>query len=80
VLEEHRPQLVLYLAGADPFEADQLGGLGLTLDGLRERDEFVLNTTSDAGAALAVTLAGGYAIRPSDTVAIHCATVEAALG
>ena len=79
VLEEHRPQLILYLAGADPYEADQLGGLGLSLEGLRERDEFVLNTAAEAKAAVAVTLAGGYAIRPSDTVAIHCGTVEAAL-
>ena len=79
VLEEHRPQLILYLAGADPYEADQLGGLGLSLEGLRGRDEFVLNTAAEAETAVAVTLAGGYAIRPSDTVAIHCGTVEAAL-
>ena len=79
ILEEHQPQLMLYLAGADPYEGDQLGGLGLRIDGLRERDEFVLNTAAEAKAAVAVTLAGGYAIRPSDTVAIHCGTVEAAL-
>jgi acetoin utilization deacetylase AcuC-like enzyme len=79
ILEEHEPQLILYLAGADPYEADQLGGLGLSVEGLRERDEFVLNTAAEAEAAVAVTLAGGYAIRPSDTVAIHCGTVEAAL-
>jgi len=79
ILEEHEPQLILYLAGADPYEADQLGGLGLSVEGLRERDEFVLNTAAEAETAVAVTLAGGYAIRPSDTVAIHCGTVEAAL-
>ncbi len=79
VLEAHEPQLILYLAGADPYEADQLGGLGLSLEGLRERDEFVLDTAAEADIAVAVTLAGGYAIRPSDTVAIHCGTVEAAL-
>ena len=79
VLEEHEPQLVFYLAGADPYEADQLGGLGLSIEGLRERDEFVLDTAAEAEIAVAVTLAGGYAIRPSDTVAIHCGTVEAAL-
>ena len=79
VLEEHEPQLILYLAGADPYEADQLGGLGLTLAGLRERDEFVLHLAAEAETPVAVTLAGGYAIRPSDTVAIHCGTVEAAL-
>ena len=79
VIEEHEPQLILYLAGADPYEADQLGGLGLSLEGLRERDEFVLDTAAEAEIPVAVTLAGGYAIRPSDTVAIHCGTVEAAL-
>ena len=79
VLEEQEPQLILYLAGADPYEADQLGGLGLSLEGLRERDEFVLDTAAEAEIAVAVTLAGGYAIRPSDTVTIHCGTVEAAL-
>ena len=79
VIEEHEPQLILYLAGADPYEADQLGGLGLSLEGLRERDEFVLDTAAEAEIAVAVTLAGGYALRPSDTVAIHCGTVEAAL-
>ncbi len=79
VLEEHEPQLIFYLAGADPYEADQLGGLGLSIEGLRERDEFVLDTAAEAEIAVAVTLAGGYAVRPSDTVAIHCGTVEAAL-
>ena len=79
VLVEHQPRLILYLAGADPYEADQLGGLGLSVEGLRERDEFVLSTAAEAEIAVAVTLAGGYAIRPSDTVAIHCGTVEAAL-
>jgi len=79
VLKEHTPQLILYLAGADPYQADQLGGLGLSVEGLRERDEFVLNTAAESATAVAVTLAGGYAINPSDTVAIHCGTVAAAL-
>jgi acetoin utilization deacetylase AcuC-like enzyme len=79
VLEEHGPQLILYLAGADPYEADQLGGLALTQEGLRTRDEQVLATAREAGVGVAITLAGGYAIRPADTVAIHCGTVEAAL-
>ena len=79
ILEEFRPELILYLAGADPYAADQLGGLALSLEGLRARDELVVTTAGEAGVGVAVTLAGGYAIRPSDTVAIHCGTVEAAL-
>ena len=79
VLDECRPQLIIYLAGADSYEADQLGGLALTQEGLRTRDDQVLATAREAGVGVAITLAGGYAIRPADTVAIHCGTVEAAL-
>lgn len=81
-LEEHlpavldpAPDLVLYLAGADPWREDQLGGLALTLDGLRRRDRTVLRAAREAGAAVGVVLAGGYARREADTVAIHVATV-----
>jgi acetoin utilization deacetylase AcuC-like enzyme len=78
-LDAHRPDLVLYLAGADPYSEDQLGGLALTLDGLRERDRRVLARSRAAGAGVAVVLAGGYARDTSDTVAIHVATVEETL-
>jgi acetoin utilization deacetylase AcuC-like enzyme len=71
-----RPQLVFYLAGADPYEDDQLGGLALTRAGLRERDRLVIRTVRDAGIPLVVTLAGGYARRVEDTVAIHVTTIE----
>ncbi|MDE3154232.1 MAG: histone deacetylase [Acidobacteriota bacterium] len=74
----HRPDLVFYLAGADPYEDDQLGGLRLTMAGLRERDRQVFAAVKAAGVPLAVTLAGGYARRVEDTVAIHVATVEEA--
>ena len=76
VLEGHEPQLVLYLAGADPYREDQLGGLGLTLDGLGRRDRAVLEAAREREIAVAVVLAGGYAWRLEDTVAIHGATIE----
>lgn len=75
----HRPDLVIYLAGADPYDDDQLGGLSLSQAGLRERDRTVLGTMRRAGIPVAVTLAGGYARRTDDTVAIHVATVEEAI-
>ena len=78
ILERHRPDLVFYLAGADPYGQDQLGGLGLTLDGLRRRDELVFRSSAEAGVPVAAALAGGYAIRPDDTVEIHCNTVREA--
>jgi acetoin utilization deacetylase AcuC-like enzyme len=75
----HAPQCVFYLAGADPYEDDQLGGLRLTKDGLRTRDRLVIRTVRQAGVPLVVTLAGGYARHIEDTVAIHVATIEEAL-
>jgi acetoin utilization deacetylase AcuC-like enzyme len=72
------PQCVFYLAGADPYEDDQLGGLRLTRDGLRRRDRIVIERVTAAGAPLVVTLAGGYARHLEDTVAIHVATIEEA--
>jgi acetoin utilization deacetylase AcuC-like enzyme len=74
-----RPGCVFYLAGADPYEDDQLGGLRLTREGLRRRDRLVFDAVRAANAPLVVTLAGGYARRVEDTVAIHAATVEEAL-
>jgi len=71
-----RPDLVLYLAGADPYREDQLGGLGLSQEGLRQRDRSVLEAARELGASVAAVLAGGYAMNTEDTVAIHAATVE----
>jgi len=74
----HEPDLVFYLAGADPYRHDLLGGLGLTIDGLRHRDAYVFDQLLRSGIPVAVTLAGGYAQRQADTVEIHCNTVRAA--
>jgi acetoin utilization deacetylase AcuC-like enzyme len=73
-----RPDVLFYLAGADPYEHDLLGGLRLSMAGLAERDRRVFQAARDARAPIAVTLAGGYAERPADTVAIHFNTVRAA--
>jgi acetoin utilization deacetylase AcuC-like enzyme len=78
ILEWHRPEVVFYLAGADPYREDQLGGLALTIDGLKRRDAFVIDAAAKAHAPLAIVLAGGYARRTDDTVEIHCNTVRVA--
>jgi acetoin utilization deacetylase AcuC-like enzyme len=72
------PQCVFYLAGADPYEDDLLGGLRLTKEGLRQRDRMVIGAVAAAGLPLVITLAGGYASNVDDTVAIHVATIEEA--
>jgi len=78
VLDRHHPEVAFYLAGADPYEDDQLGGLALTRDGLRRRDAMVLRLLRERGIPVAVTLAGGYAHQQDHTVEIHCATVREA--
>jgi acetoin utilization deacetylase AcuC-like enzyme len=75
----HRPECAFYLAGADSYEDDQLGGLRLTKEGLRTRDRAVIRAVRDAGVPLVIVLAGGYARRVDDTVAIHVATIEEAV-
>jgi acetoin utilization deacetylase AcuC-like enzyme len=75
---EGSPELLWYLAGADPYEHDLLGGLALTQAGLRERDRQVFAAARRGGIPVAVTLAGGYAERTSETVTIHANTVAAA--
>jgi len=78
ILKSHDPQIAFYLAGADPYREDQLGGLGLTIEGLRNRDEIVYDYLRAAGVPVAATLAGGYAVNTDDTVEIHCNTVRKA--
>src|ERR1700693_2387042 len=72
------PNMVFYLAGADPYREDQLGGLSLTMEGLKQRDRVVFETGLRSSVPIAVTLAGGYARNTDDTVAIHRNTVKAA--
>jgi acetoin utilization deacetylase AcuC-like enzyme len=72
-----RAEIAFFLAGADPWEGDRLGRLALTKDGLRARDELVLDRLLGTGAAVVVVLAGGYAPDVADTVDINAATVAA---
>ena len=77
-LAEFQPDLILYLAGADPYCEDQLGGLGLTREGLEKRDRLVFQKARAKKIPVAVTLAGGYARRVEDTVLIHINTIRVA--
>jgi len=68
----------MYVAGADPYCQDQLGGLTLTMEGLRSRDRLVLELAREHQSPVAVTLAGGYAMDVADTVTIHMNTARVA--
>jgi acetoin utilization deacetylase AcuC-like enzyme len=77
-LSEFQPDLIFYLAGADPYREDQLGGLKLSLDGLERRDRLVYQKARAKSIPVAVTLAGGYARHVEDTISIHTNTIRAA--
>jgi acetoin utilization deacetylase AcuC-like enzyme len=77
-LRQFEPELICYVAGADPYNEDQLGGLSLTIEGLKRRDELVFRVARARDIPVMVTFAGGYAQRVEDTVTIHCNTVIAA--
>jgi len=77
-LDVFQPQLVVYVAGADPYFDDQLGGLSLTLEGLRERDRLVIGAALERGIPVLIVLAGGYAQSVEDTVTIHANAAEVA--
>jgi acetoin utilization deacetylase AcuC-like enzyme len=76
---ESRPDLIVYVAGADSYIEDQLGGLNLTMDGLTRRDCVVFDAARLARVPVAVVLAGGYARKVEDTAAIHTNTIAAAV-
>jgi acetoin utilization deacetylase AcuC-like enzyme len=77
-LRQFEPDLMCYIAGADPYREDQLGGLSLTIEGLEKRDELVFRVARARNVPVMVTFAGGYAQNVDDTVTIHCNTVTAA--
>ncbi|HXN97910.1 MAG TPA: histone deacetylase [Candidatus Acidoferrales bacterium] len=86
ILEKHlsaafhdfKPQILFYVAGADPYREDQLGGLALSMEGLARRDALVFDYARRNKVPVAITLAGGYARRVGDTVKIHANTILAA--
>ncbi len=72
------PDLLVYVSGADPYYQDQLGGLSLTLEGLKARDRLVFSCALMHRVPVAVALAGGYAVDLNDTVTVHANTAHAA--
>jgi acetoin utilization deacetylase AcuC-like enzyme len=78
-LDQFQPEILFYVGGADPYSEDQLGGLSLTKEGLKQRDRQVFEEARRRRIPVATTLAGGYARRVEDTVRIHVNTILAAL-
>jgi len=77
-LSMSRPELIVYVAGADPFHDDQLGGLSLSFDGLKQRDRLVIGGAVEQKIPIAIVLAGGYAHKVEDTITIHANTAAVA--
>jgi acetoin utilization deacetylase AcuC-like enzyme len=75
---DHKPDIVFYLGGADPYAGDRLGRLALSIAGLRARDEHVLRECLARRVPVVTVMSGGYAEDINDTVEIHCNTIRAA--
>jgi acetoin utilization deacetylase AcuC-like enzyme len=73
---EHEPEIVFYLAGADPYVGDKLGRLALSIDGLRCRDAYVLRHCYEREIPVTTVMSGGYGREINDTVEIHCNTIR----
>ena len=76
---EFKPDMLIYLAGADPHEGDRLGRLKLSLKGLCLRDQMVLDFAKTHDLPIAIAMAGGYGINIETTVEVHAQTVQLAL-
>ncbi len=76
VIDDFQPDFIIYLAGADPYVHDQLGGLSISIKGLKQRDEEVIKRVKEKGIPVSVVLGGGYAFKISDTVQIHFNTAR----
>jgi len=76
--QDFQPGLVIYLAGADPYEKDQLGRLTVTQNGLKERDRIIVGEARRLGIPVAVVMAGGYAYDVQETVSVHLNTIAVA--
>jgi len=79
IIETHKPELIVYVAGADPYKNDQLGLLRLTKEGLIERDKIVIKNALANNIPVGVVLGGGYALDVMDTVEIHFNTAKVCL-
>lgn len=77
-VQAHQPDIVFYLAGADPYAGDRLGRLALTIEGLRRRDMHVVTRCRTADLPIVITMSGGYAHEVGDIVTIHANTVRVA--
>ncbi|GBF50592.1 deacetylase [Leptospira ryugenii] len=77
IQKQFQPEIVYYLAGADPYEDDSLGELKVSMKGLKERDRMIKKYCSEQSVPCVITLAGGYARDSKDTVEIHFNTLAA---
>jgi len=77
-MDRFKPDFAVYVAGADVYKGDLLGGQKLTMAGIQKRDRFVLGECRRRGVPAAVVLSGGYSARPENTAKIHAGTIKAA--
>lgn len=78
MFERFSPQLLIFLAGADPYEGDRLGRLSVSMEGMAARDTAVMQAAREYGLPVAISMAGGYGRTIEETVAVHTQTIRIA--
>jgi len=78
MFERFSPQLLIFLAGADPYEGDRLGRLSVSMEGMAARDTAVMQAAREHGLPVAISMAGGYGRTIEETVAVHTQTIRIA--
>ncbi len=78
-ISRSRPQLVLFLSGADPLVGDRLGRLAISAAGLRLRDELVFEHLQRLGVPWVTVMGGGYGKDLEQTVSAYESTVRTAV-
>lgn len=76
LIDKFKPELIIYLAGADPYKNDLLGGFKLTKEGLKKRDEYVIGLAVKNRIPICILLAGGHTQNLEDLIEIHLNTIR----
>ncbi len=78
IIQEFEPHFIFYLSGVDVLQTDKLGRLGLTKQGCKARDKFVIEIAKINQVPIAITMAGGYSEKLSDIIDAHANTFRLA--
>ncbi|MEQ9168253.1 MAG: hypothetical protein RLO12_18485, partial [Fulvivirga sp.] len=73
------PDFVFFQAGVDVMKGDKLGKMNLTKEGVKQRDELVIESCKSYNIPIVITMGGGYSEKLKDLIEAHCNTFRVAV-